>query len=185
MKRELMLSPDEAYDRIHALEDPEVTKDLYAFGKMLLDENLVRIGNLDSKARSTAGYAGVILAFLVARSPDWLMGLQSWQRGLMLLAAIGAFFAIASALYVMRIGKSAWFSDKQWLENEGDVLANANRLRVYYVLALHSINQSLMRSNESKANLVRVAQIALAMGGLLMAIVLATQLVSKGVSIAL
>ena len=164
--RPYQLSEDEVASRIEQYDSPEITETLYRFGTIMIQENLDRTKQLETKTTAVAGFSAAILTFLISRSPAWFTAATGWQSIAVICTGLFASMAIVLSLLALRIRAHRWFSDSQWFENEKDVLEDKDRLTRYYILAMHGINQQMDRSNGQKANWIVAAQIFLALAGL-------------------
>lgn len=170
--RPYQLSEDEVADRVEQYSSPEMTEGLYRFGTMMIQENLDRTKQLETKITAVAGYSGAILAFLIARPPAWLTSPTGWQTIFILCAGVFASLGITCSLFALRVRQHQWFSDSQWFENENQLLDNFDRLKRYHVLAMHGVNQQMGRTNEQKANWIFIAQLFLVLAALSIAVIL-------------
>ena len=92
------LSVEEANARLVSYKSPEITSELYEFGKMMVGECVERNHRADSKATMLTGYAGTILALLVATSSVWKPTMEEWATGVVFSAAFAALCSAACAL---------------------------------------------------------------------------------------
>jgi hypothetical protein len=155
---------------------PDVTDQLCAFGRMLLDETLSRNNQLESKATAVIGFSGAILAFLVTQARSWLVDLSPFEQIIMGCVVASAFAATVAAFLALLISRFAWFSDAQWFQTEGGVLEDADRLKRFHLLAIHSINRKFETANDLKAGRVAFAQRMLALATIGLAAALAIRL---------
>jgi hypothetical protein len=170
--RPYQLSEDEVYGRVEQYNSPDITEVLYRFGTMMIQENLDRTKQLETKTTVVAGFSVAMLSFLISRPTAWLTIPTGWQGIALASTGVFASLAIVLSLYALLVSTHRWFSDSQWFENENHVLDDKDRLTRYYVLAMHGVNQQMDRSNTQKANRIFAAQIFLALAGLSMATIL-------------
>jgi hypothetical protein len=170
--RPYQLCEDEVANRVEQYSSPEITEGLYRFGTMMIQENLDRTKQLETKTTAVAGFSAAILTFLISRSPTSLTAPIGWQSIAVVATGLFASLAIVCSLFALRVRAHRWFSDSQWFENENHVLEDKDRLTRYYVLAMHGVNQQLDQSNGRKANWIFTAQIFLALAGLSIAALL-------------
>jgi hypothetical protein len=170
--RPYQLSEDEVANRVEQYSSPDITEVLYRFGTIMIQENLDRTKQLETKTTAVAGFSVAVLSLLISRSPAWLTIPMGWQGIAVVSTGMFASLAIVLSLYALLVRTHRWFSDSQWFENENDLLDDKDRLTRYYVLAMHGINQQMDRSNTQKANRIFAAQIFLALAGLSMAALL-------------
>jgi hypothetical protein len=164
--RPYQLSEDEVANRVEQYSSPDITEGLYRFGTMMIQENLDRTKQLETKTTTIAGFSVAILAFLISRPHAWPTAHTGWQSIVVICTGLFASLAIVFSLFALLVRTHRWFSDSQWFENENHVLDDKDRLTRYYVLAMHGVNQQLDRSNAQKANRIFAAQIFLAFAGL-------------------
>ncbi len=157
-------------------EKHEITAELAVFGKMLMDMTNQRAASLDAKATSIVGYSIALLAFLVANAKDWTSHLSAGEKLLALPASLSIFVAIVAGGWAMRAQRWAWFSAKDWIRRE--ILVDVETQRRYYLSVAQKVHRRNERVNESKACAVVTAQMALACGGVLLALVLVLRIVS-------
>jgi hypothetical protein len=170
--RPYQLCEEEVTSRVEQNSSPDITEGLYRFGTMMIQENLDRTKQLETKTTAVAGFSAAILTFLISRPPAWLITPTGWQGIAVIATGLLASLAIVFSLCALRVRTHRWFSDSQWFENESQVLEDKDRLTRYYVLAMHGVNQQLDQSNGRKANWIFTAQIFLALAGLSIAALL-------------
>jgi hypothetical protein len=152
------LSDSIVSERLNTYEEPETTKELYEFGKLLLDESLDSGYRLDSKAFMSAGYASVILTLLVASAAFW----SSKGVGALFMfvgAGIATFVAAVAAFAALKLQAVDWFSPNEWFNTE--CLGDTERLRRYHILCMYGVRQSQKRICWSKIRRIHCAQWAL------------------------
>jgi hypothetical protein len=157
---ELGVTEAKAILRAYPRGSGDVTAELLAFGRMLLDKTEERGGSLDHKATVIVGYAGVVLAFLVANAEAWSKQMQSGERWAIVAAGVAALVAAFAGGVAMRGRRWAWFSEKDWLRVE--TLRDAEALRRYYLLATYEVQHRNQRICDAKARGVVIAQTCLA-----------------------
>jgi hypothetical protein len=149
----------------------EVTKELFDFGQILLTADDERVGLIDSKATTLVGYSSAILAFLLIRGASWTHS----RFELVAIATVGviAGFACVFAGLALR-GAQNWsqLSEATWFPRE-QVLAGSDPLKRFYITAMHQVLQDNHRIANRKADQMIVAQVLVALAGVLLAITLA------------
>ena len=159
------LSQDEVHALVGSYEQEQVTDELLEFGKLLVAANRERTAQLEGKAIVIAGYAGVFLALLLSREPIQSVMGGNWPPGFVRAASVFAGLALVSMFGALAVRRHHWLSDRQWFEDEEDVLASADKVKRCHVLALHSINSRMRASNDRKADFVTVGQGCLLIAG--------------------
>lgn len=157
------LSRDEVWARLGNYDPPEVTDRLEDFGRLLLDANRERTQHLESKAILVVGYCLAVLAFVVSREMSVIVG---WQTLLIRGASVAAATGLCCAFAALRVRSYVWFTDSQWFESENGVIDDADWLKRCHVMALHAVNSELNASNDTKAEWIIRAQLALIVVGL-------------------
>jgi hypothetical protein len=159
------LKKDEVADRLD-VSDPDTVAQLYRLGETMLKENNDRASALDGKATNMLGYAGVILAFLLAHSTEWTTEIGRVGKFFLLIAAVSGLAAAYHAFQSFLTRDWRWFSEKEWFKETA--IGDANRLRRFHILAMHAVNQTNSEINRGKAGHVSDAQwwVAVATGSL-------------------
>ena len=148
----------------------DVTKELFDFGQMLLAANDERVGFIDFKATTLVGYSSAILAFLLMRGVGWVhspfelvaIAIAGVAAG---LACFFAGMALRGAQNWSELGEGTWFPREQ-------VLAGADQLKRFYISAMHQTLQDNHRIANRKADQMILAQVLVALAGVLLAITL-------------
>lgn len=148
----------------------DVTKELFDFGRMLLTANDERVGFIDSKATTLVGYSSAILAFLLMRGVGWMhSSLELVAIAIIaVIAGLACFFAgmaLRGAQNWSELGERTWFPQEQ-------VLAGSDPLKRFYISAMHQVLQDNHRIANRKADQMILAQVLVALAGVLLAIVL-------------
>ncbi|PYX58169.1 MAG: hypothetical protein DMG76_09880 [Acidobacteria bacterium] len=107
--------PDTEIKRlVYAYEDPQITDELYRFGKMLLTEIDDRVKHIDSKAGTVLAWSTAILAFLFTQITS---GRGALNLSLGSLISVLALLAVISAYSTLRTRQEwLWPSDRDWFE---------------------------------------------------------------------
>ena len=166
---ENLLSENEVHRIVSDIESADVTDQLYEVGRLLIDANRDRTKQLEGKAALIIGYCLAVLAFLVSREPMQSVVVGTWPPWGLRAASVCAAVSLGFAFLALRVRSYAWLSDRQWFENENDVMNKADTLRRCHVLALHAVNSHLRVSNDRKADNVVVAQMFIVGAGLFLA----------------
>ncbi len=148
----------------------EVTKELFDFGQMLLAADDERVGLIDSKATTLVGYSSAILAFLLIRGTGWT---HSWPE-LIAIAIVGVIAGLACLSAGIALwGAQNWrqLSEVTWFPRE-QVLAGSDPLKRFYISAMHQVLQDNHRIANRKADQMIIAQVLVALAGVLLAITL-------------
>jgi hypothetical protein len=162
--------------RVQDYNEIKTTDELYDFGKMLLLEEVDRAHWIDSKAATLAGFCGAVVALLLSTSSNWKRVLAQepdWSRvvvfigiGLVLMSSALAFIALINRTF-------SWIDEKdEWFQK--DYLEFPDFLRRSYVLTMYQATRSHGKKNDTKSNYLTAAQLALFLGGSLLAIPLMT-----------
>jgi hypothetical protein len=163
---------------IDGVSSDGVTNDLFAFGKLLLAATDERAAAIDSKSTALVGYSAAILAFLVTRLPE-VRGLPPGQVVTLALAGIAAALACSSAAVVLR-GAKNWqgLSETTWFP-QADTLASSDKLKRFWLKAMHEMHQSNYRIANRKASQMIAAQLFTALAAVFLAISLVVGVLSK------
>ncbi len=165
------LTTDEVNDRLMSYTSEATTNELYEFGKVLVDESTERVNRLDAKATTIAGYAGTIIALLLATFNVWKPSLKHWALGLVFLGALSNLIAATVALHALSPKTYDWFSDDEWFQKV--YLDQPDTLRRYHVLTMHNVVRSHDETNKVKSRSIKVSQWLLGFGAILFLIALA------------
>lgn len=158
------LETSEVKKRIESYNSPETTNELYSFGYMLVAEAVDRIHKMESKAGTLAGYSGAILALIISTFSLWHGYFQTPERVAMYCAALTVFLAEGCALWALKVSEYNWFSDNEWLRAER--LSDAEALRKYHILTMHTAFASHRAVAEEKSKLIFWSQKVLFLTGL-------------------
>lgn len=164
------LSQDEVHALVGSYKPEDVTDELLEFGKLLVAANRERTAQLEGKATAIAGYAGVFLALLLSREPIQSVMVGNWPPGFVRAASVFAGLALVCVFGALAVRRHPWLSDRQWFEDDDDVLENADKVKRCHVLALHSINGHMRASNDRKADFVIAGQACLLIAGICAAV---------------
>jgi hypothetical protein len=144
-------------------KDQAITDELHGFGRMLLNDAVERMGKLDSKAATLAGYCGAVITLLLATAKGW----QSTSSvAIIAMAATIVFLSGACAISSMALQKTEWFSQEDWLRKE--CLTSADALKRYYILATWRIVDSHHAAYRRKIWRIYAAQLLLALAGVIL-----------------
>ncbi len=149
----------------------DVTTELFDFGQMLLTANEERVGLIDSKATTLVGYSSAILALLLMRGATWT---HSWLELIaIVIVALAAGSACLFSLMALH-GAQNWsqLSEGTWFPRDR-VLQGSDSLKRFYISAMHQVLQDNHRIANHKADQMIMAQILVALAGVLLAITLA------------
>jgi hypothetical protein len=131
---------------------PEMASQVFDFGLAISNETLQGTAQLDAKAISILGFAGALLAFLLA-AHDSLQtaGWTRWPYGVLLFAAeLSAVLAIMRAFLAIRVRNFSSLSESDWFQPELLRAQNPVRLRRFYARSIHAVNQVSGRINSEK-----------------------------------
>jgi hypothetical protein len=166
---ETALTEEQVHAIVSSYEQSEVTARLEDFGRFLISANRERTKAIEGKATLIVGYSVAVLAFLVSKEPTQSVMGAMWPPLGVRVASICAAISLMFAFIALWVKSSRWLSDRQWFENENDVMEDDDRLRRCHVLAMHAANAKLRVSNDEKADNVRVAQASMIIAGLCLA----------------
>lgn len=165
--------PGEEVDQLlDEYSSEDVTKELFAFGQILLASDDERVGLIDSKATTLVGYSSAILAFLLLRGVSWT---HSWlELGGIAIAGLLAGCACFSAGLALR-GAQNWkqLSETTWFPRH-KVMEGPDPLKKFYISAMHEVLQVNHRIANRKADQMIMAQVLVAWAGVILAITLAS-----------
>jgi len=155
-----------------------VTKELFDFGRYLLDQNNARDAAIDEKATSIVGYSAAILAFLVTRESSWTHS-PAKLVALVVIAAL-AISASAYAGLALRAARN-WneLSEATWFPGDTHFLSDEDQLRRYYLTAMHQVHQENHKLVNQKADQMIWAQISVAAASILLGSILFGSAVSS------
>ena len=153
-------------DFVDGVVDGSPSTDLLMdFGRSLLRANDERITAIDAKATTIVGYSTAILAFLVTRGGS-LVGEPPWRTFPMLVAALCGVLACAFAGLTLRAARD-WqdMGEATWFPDDGQTAGDTERLRRWYLKAMHQSYQDNHRITDKKAGELIKAQLAVAVAG--------------------
>jgi hypothetical protein len=119
--RPYQLSEDEVYGRMEQYNSSDIAEVLYRFGAMMIQENLDRTKQLETKTTVVAGFLVAVLSFLISRPSIWLTTPTGWQSIVLVSTGVFASLAIILSLGALLVRTHRWFSDSHWFENENHV----------------------------------------------------------------
>lgn len=164
----------EITNRLSAYQNPETTRELYDFGKLLLQEGVDRAHWLDSKAGVMAGFSGAIFALLLSTFANWKSALENLPfafRPVVFAGVVLILFASIFSLLGLAVRRYDWLDENRvWLAQE--YLEFPDLLERYYLIAMYRSIVSHDRKNGIKSNYLAVAQWLLIVGGMLLALAL-------------
>jgi hypothetical protein len=167
---ETALTEDRVHTIVSTYDDPDVTASLEDFGRLLVAANRERTQDIERKATLILGYCLAVLALLVSREPTQsVMAIAKWPPSAVRWASFFAAISLVFSFLALSVRSSRWLSDRQWFEDENDVMEDHDRLRRSHVLAMHAVNNQLRISNDEKADNVIVAQVFMVVAGLCLA----------------
>lgn len=150
------LTDDEIRQRLGSYTSPEVTNELYDFGKMMVDEAVDRFKTLDTKATAIAAYAIGLITFLVASKAQWATAPHSWAVYAPIVSGCISLSAGAIAISTLWLKRFAGFSQNEWLK--ADCLDDAEKLRRYHIIVMHGVHESYRKLCRQKAFRIIVAE---------------------------
>jgi hypothetical protein len=159
----LLVDVDEALAFLNSDPPPETVRQLYDFGKLMLDQVHGLRASYDSKLTSCLGWGTAILAIMLAGLTNWV-GLGVAQT----LAAAGTSAAIVGAL-VSAVGLKSWAglkwpSEKDWFQE--DYFQWPDRLKAHHLIAMLEAHHSYSRRIQKKGYALMAAEYLLAMSAL-------------------
>lgn len=129
-------------------DDPVITEELYAFGKMFLSEVESRVKQLEAKATSVLGWSVAILAFLFTQLTK---GSSIVDTNVSLLSGTFAALAVERAYLAVR-GRSDWLlpSDRDWFGETA--LGSGDELKRFHIRSIHEMkhNQNEIANRKSR-----------------------------------
>jgi hypothetical protein len=150
------LSKAEVRDLIYSYEKPEVTNQLYDFGKMLLEEVQSRSSRINSQSVSVLGWSTAILAFLFA-------GIDRFSGGSRYFSLCSAVFALAAMRFSVNALRTrpdwSWPSDVSWIHKTG--LLQEDELKRYHIRVIHDVRSGRVAIVNAKARSVLRAEVLL------------------------
>ncbi len=162
----------EVTDRVQNYTDTDTTNELYDFGKLLLQEAIDRAHWIDAKASTLAGFSGALVAFLFSTSSIWKTALAQEPNGLrigVLLAVVFILISGGCAFLALFNRTFLWIKEKdEWFNK--DYLEYPDFLRRSYVLTMYQSVRSHAERNDEKSAYLSLAQLALLVGGALLAV---------------
>ena len=173
------LPAKEMSERLTSYESEETTKELYDFGKMLVQECVERVHHIDSKATMLAGYSGTILALLVATSAIWKPTIDKWAMGIVFAAAFAALMAGMFAIWSFSPTRFDWFSDNEWVDKA--YLNDPEQLRRYHVLTMHNVVSLHEAISKLKTARIKSSRFMLGISATLLFAALANAVLKGGV----
>jgi len=165
------LNLEEVKSRLASYQDEDITSELLEFGKLMLSRAERRTAQIDSKAISTAGYCGALVAIIVSTATFWAKSSDVFLSSLPAVAAIVAGIAGFLAMHSTRLEEFGWFSADDWMNR--DCLQDPRRLRRFHILAAWQILSTYRSSYATKTVKLEWAQKLLSWS---LAILLATLL---------
>ena len=138
------------------------------FGESLLGANEERIKAIDAKATMIVGYSTAILAFLVNRDVQ-LAGEPVLKVFLILSATAAGSAACYFSGMTLRAAQN-WqaLGEATWFPNDGVTAKEPDRLRRFYLKAMHQTLQENHRKTNIKAQALIKAQLSVALAGMLL-----------------
>jgi hypothetical protein len=165
----LPLTQAEVRERLLSCKDNVgVVDELYQFGDMLLHDAISRLSAMDGKATALGGYAGGIITLLLSTSRLWSDSADKFSTSIIVAAGLLSLLAGACATYGMTLQKPIWFTSNEWIRKE--VLGTRDSLRRYHILAMWSVIESHHERCRAKIRVVRVAQVLIALTGVLLTV---------------
>ncbi len=147
------LSKEEVRDLVYSYQKPEVTDQLYDFGKMLLDEVQSRAGRLNAQSVTVLGWSTAILGFLFA-------GANRLSGAVLYFAMVGAVCALAGMMFSVNAlrtrGNWNWPSDQSWIHKTG--LVQDDELKRYHVRVMHDVRRGRLAIVNAKARSIARAE---------------------------
>lgn len=151
-------------------DSKEVTDQLYEMGKLLLDDCMQRVDQLDRKAVAIAGYTGAIIALMVSTFSIWTAGVDKWA---IIFVAVGCLIGLVGGCMALASTWPQQFdmpSDSDWFEEAG--LTNPDKLKRYHISSMHLSITSHEKVNARKVVKIKRSQICLSIMILLLLTVL-------------
>ena len=154
---EIVPGENEIIQRLTEYEDPEVTIELYDFGKDLVRDALDSFNWLDTKAGAFASIAGAMIVVVISTFSSWKDLVNDWPLGSVCLffGLIILLVAAWSAIMAVRIQTVQGLDEKNlWFANE--YFQYPDQLRRYYLIGMYRLVVSYRTKNKQKAeSLVR------------------------------
>lgn len=151
------LSREEVKALVYSYEKPEVTNQLFEFGKMLLEEVEDRSRRINSQSVTVLGWSMAIIAFLVSginRAPTGISGYFA------LGSAIAALIAMVFSSNALRT-RPNWGlpSDKSWIH--GSALVQEDELKRYHIRVIYDVMKGNVPLVNSKSRSIYIAEVSL------------------------
>jgi hypothetical protein len=152
----------------------EMADQIFDYGIAISSETLQNTAQLDAKGISVLGFAGALLAFLLAAQENLeKAGWARWPYGVLLFfAELSAILAILRAFLSMRVRLFSALSETDWFQPKLLTAQNPARLRRFYARTIHSVNQVSGRINSEKSAQLDSASKWLAVSALLIGLLL-------------
>ena len=161
-----LLSTDVVLQRIKAYNSPEMTRELYAFGSMLVQDAQQHMSNLDTKASMVLGYGSAMVTFLLLGARGPVEGFD-FSAPFLILGGLFAVAAILISFVALKVTSWKWFSEPIWFPDPA-LLTDDEHLRRHYVEAMHEIHQLVGERNERKATFLEAGQYLLVTAAVLL-----------------
>jgi hypothetical protein len=165
------LSEDAIRQRLASYKSPEVTNELYAFGKMMVDEVVDRFKSLDTKATAIAAYSIGLITILVSTRASWRSATHPLVGYAPLVSGAIAFASAAVAVSTLWLKGFAGISQDEWVKAE--CLDDAEKLRRYHIIVMHGVHESYRKLCKQKAFRVVVAEALLLASAIILLFALA------------
>ena len=164
-------------ERVTSYKAPRTTRELYEFGRLLLKEEVDRAHWIDSKAGTLAGFSGAVVALLLSTMSSWQPFLLSATQPLRWSVFVGVISVMAAGTcaFIAIFNRTfQWIDETKELfpfaEDNRDYLDFPEQLKRFYVLTMYNSTVDHAKKNTIKMWWVTTAQIALLVGGFLLAL---------------
>jgi hypothetical protein len=169
--KEIVSGENEIIERLQGYEDPEVTKQLYDFGKELVRDALDLVNWLDTKAGVFAGVAGGMIVVVISTFSSWKDLIKDFPSGSICLffGLISLLLAAWSAIRALRIQTFQGLDEKNlWFAKE--FLQHPDQLQRYYLIGMYRLVVSHDSINKRKALMLVRAERFVVAGATLLAL---------------
>jgi len=158
-------------ERLSGYTDPEVTKELYDFGKDLVRDALDRVNWLDTKAGVFASVSGAMVVVVISTFSSWKDVVKDWPGGSVCLffGLLSLLAAAWSAVRALRVRTFQGLNETDlWFAKE--YFQYPDQLRRYYLIGMYRLVVSHDRINYQKATTLIRAERLVVVGAFFLAI---------------
>jgi hypothetical protein len=171
------LTKEEVKERLASVTEPSVTNELYDLGKLLIAETQDRFKSLDGKAATIAAYSIGVITLLASTRSSWSQASHLWSARAVFVGGVISLIATMFAVWALTLKQYQWFSENVWIK--ADCLKDAERLRLYHILAMWTIVDAHNSVCETKASRIAWAQWLLLAGAVVLALSLGDVIVLR------